>query len=375
MDHPPTPPPVPALAWEAAAHFCPAGRVTALAPLGRGNVHETFLATAAGADRRRFVLQRLNLSVFPRPEVVLANLRAVSGHLRHQARQAACGRPELAVPELLPGADGRDSWPGPDGSLWRALSYIPGTRTPLVLEGPDHAREMGWALGRFHLLLGDLDPAALGDPLPGFHCTPAYLKAYDALRAGRTLPSTPEARYAARCIEARRGAAGVLEAARRRGELPVRLIHGDPKVDNILLDKSSGRAVGLVDLDTVMPALLLYDLGDALRSAGNPLGEETRDWEQVRFAPEVAAAFLHGYREGAPGLLTSRERVCVYPALRLIAWELGVRFFADYLAGSVYFRSTDPEHNLRRALVQFRLTESIEAQARELQALIRDTLA
>lgn len=343
-------------------------------PLGRGNVHETFLVTV-GEGHGRFVLQRLNLTVFPRPEVILANLRVVSGHLRQKTRQASPGRPELAVPELLPAADGRDGWQGPDGSLWRALTYLAGTRTPLILEGLDHAQEVGWAVGRFHALLQDLDPARLEDPLPGFHHTPTYLKAYDTLRARKPLPPSPKARYAARCIEARRSLAGVLAAARDRGELPVRLIHGDPKVDNVLLDETSGRAVGLVDLDTVMPGLALYDLGDALRSLGNPLGEETRDWERVRFAPEVAAAFLHGYREGAPEFLTPREREYLYPALRLIAWELGLRFFTDYLAGNVYFRSTDPEHNLRRALVQFRLAESIEGQAREIAALIRDCLA
>jgi Ser/Thr protein kinase RdoA (MazF antagonist) len=346
--------------------------VTALTPLGRGNVHQTFLATVTGAGTPPFVLQRLNLAVFPWPEVILANLRVVSDHVRRRSRAAPQGAPELALPGLLSTAAGRDGFQGPDGSWWRALTYLAHTRAPLKVEGRDHAREVGRALGRFHVLLADLPPRRLRDPLPGFHHTPSYLAAYDALCSGRPLPPPPEVRHAGRIIEARRSLAGVLEAARARGDIPVRIIHGDPKVDNVLLEAAGNRAVGLVDLDTVMPGLVLHDLGDALRSIGNPLGEETRDWEEVRFAPEMAAAFLQGYREGAPGLLTPRERQYLYPALRLLAFELGLRFLMDYLAGNVYFQAADPEHNLRRALVQFRLLESLEAQEREIQGLIRE---
>ena len=154
----------------------------------------------------------------------------------------------------------------------------------------------------------------------------------------------------------------VLEQARAQGRLRPRPIHGDPKVNNVLLQRASGQAIALIDLDTVKPGLLHYDLGDCLRSVANPLGEETHDWRAVRFDTELAEALLRGYGSVAGAMLSDDDVELVYDAVRLIAFELGLRFLTDHLAGDVYFRCDAPGHNLRRALVQFQLTASIEAQ-------------
>ena len=161
----------------------------------------------------------------------------------------------------------------------------------------------------------------------------------------------------------------MLENAKAAGELQLRPIHGDPKVNNIMLDRQ-GRAVSLIDLDTVKPGLVHYDIGDCLRSGCNRLGEETKDWRQVSFDIELAQAMLAGYLSLASDFLTEQDYQYLYDAIRLIAFELGLRFFTDYLAGDVYFKVQHPAHNLDRALVQFQLTASIEAQADELKALI-----
>ena len=149
-------------------------------------------------------------------------------------------------------------------------------------------------------------------------------------------------------------------------------MHGDPKVNNVLLDTATGKAVALVDLDTVKPGLVHYDIGDCLRSGCNPWGEETEQWEAVRFDPDLGRALLQGYLAGAGGFLTDHDYHYLFAAIRLIAFELGLRFFTDYLAGNVYFKARRPEHNLARALVQFKLTESIEAQEAAIRAFIRD---
>ena len=130
--------------------------------------------------------------------------------------------------------------------------------------------------------------------------------------------------------------------------------------------------MGLVDLDTVKPGLVHYDIGDCLRSGANPLGEETADWQGVRFETDLGRAILAGYLSMARDFLAEPDYAYLYDAIRLIAFELGLRFFTDYLAGNVYFKARHPEHNLARALVQFKLTESIEAQETAIAAIIRD---
>jgi Ser/Thr protein kinase RdoA (MazF antagonist) len=173
-------------------------------------------------------------------------------------------------------------------------------------------------------------------------------------------------------INRRKEFASVLENAKADGKLPLRIIHGDPKVSNVMIDTRTGLAVSIVDLDTVKPGLLHYDIGDCLRSCCNPLGEDPGTPDGVRFEPELCRALLRGYFSVAGGFLTKYDYEFIYDSIRLVAYELGVRFFADYLEGDVYFKVKDREHNLRRALVQFRLVESIESQAQALRAIIRE---
>ena len=162
----------------------------------------------------------------------------------------------------------------------------------------------------------------------------------------------------------------VLEDAVDAGVLRPRPIHGDPKVNNVLLDRASGRAIALVDLDTVKPGLVHYDIGDCLRSGCNRLGEETDDLDQVGFDLEFCEAILTGYADAARQVLSDADLDYLYDAIRLISFELGLRFLSDYLAGDVYFRITHPQQNLQRARVQFRLTADIEAKEDAIRAII-----
>ncbi len=150
----------------------------------------------------------------------------------------------------------------------------------------------------------------------------------------------------------------------------MRIIHGDPKINNVMLDNQTGRAVSMIDLDTVKPGLLHYDIGDCLRSCCNILGEEADDFDAVRFDLGRFEAVLSGYTAAAHENLSAQDFDFLFDAIRLIPFELGLRFYTDYLEGNLYFKISHPMQNLDRAMVQFRLVESIEQQEAKIKAFI-----
>lgn len=354
-----------------AAAFALQGRIEAITPLGSGNVNATYLVQT---DHCRYVLQRLNTQVFQRPDLVMRNLQVLSSHV---AARLDGVRPHWLIgrrwelPRVVLDRAGAEPWHRCDGGgFWRMLIYVAETRSVDVIEHRQQASQLGWGLGVFHQLISDLPVDRLADTLEGFHITPRYLEAYHRALVRTQQPSSALARECLAFIRDREADAAILESARARNELHLRPIHGDPKINNMLLDADSGAAVALIDLDTVKPGLLHYDIGDCLRSCCNPAGEECRDFEAVHFDLDLAAAILEGYLQVAGSLLSPVELDYITDAVRLISFELGLRFFTDHLAGNTYFKVGYPDQNLHRAVVQFRLTASIEAQASELRQLV-----
>jgi Ser/Thr protein kinase RdoA (MazF antagonist) len=349
------------------------GKVIAIEEYGNGNVNDTFLVTLDSKEEKHFILQRINTRIFRRPQLVMLNMRTFSEHVRNRLRSAPIGPGRRwEVVRVLLAENGQDHWIDPKGSFWRGISFIDGAQSFETIKDIEHAKEVGFALGMFHNLLSDLPGDRLVDTLEGFHLTPRYLHHYDEVLAQNCPRKSPEVDYGLQFIKQRRDWANVLEDARGQGRLSLRPIHGDPKVNNVMMDSATGQAVSIVDLDTVKPGLVHYDIGDCLRSGCNPLGEETEEWEQVLFDPELCRAMLQGYLSLAKDFLTENDYEYLYDAIRLIAFELGLRFFTDYLEGNVYFKANHQEHNLARAVVQFKLTESIESQKRAIRFIIRD---
>jgi Ser/Thr protein kinase RdoA (MazF antagonist) len=362
----------------AARQFSSPNPVIDIQPLGHGIINDTFLVTLDPApsdspSTRHFVLQRLNRQVFPQPESVMQNLRTFSEHTRQRLQQLTLdSKRRWEIPHVLLTQDGRDHWLDASGEFWRATSYIESTQSFNTIRGTAQAREVGYAVGLFHTLTSNLPAATLADTLPGFHITPQYLNHFDAVQAASRAPTSTETEFCQRFIGDRRNWASILETAKASGTLPLRIMHGDPKVNNILMDADSGKAVSIIDLDTVKPGLVHYDIGDCLRSGCNPLGEDLSRWESVYFDLDLCQAILSGYLAWAGEFLTDGEYYYLFDAIRLIPFELGLRYFTDYLAGNVYFKVKFPEHNLARSLVQFKLVESIEAQETAILDILRE---
>ena len=354
------------------------GRLVTLVPFGNGNINDTFLAVYRNTfTETQVILQCVNKTVFPHPEVIMANMHAITLHCHEKLEaDAAAGRDDRVwqMPRIIKTKEGSDFTLDENGNVWRVITRILSAHAFDSAQSPEHALECGAALGHFHYLVSDMDPATVKDPLPGFHVTSGYLARYDeTLRdscAREILDSSMEAKRLARYVEERRDFAVSLEKAEARGELKKRMFHGDPKVNNIMIDDFTGKGTAMIDLDTVSPGLVQIDVGDAVRSICNPAGEEELNLGKVTFDEMLFQAFMKGYMKEAGAFMDDADRAWLYDAVRLLPFELGLRFFQDYLAGDKYFKVRQPGQNLNRARVQFRLCEAIEARERSIRAFL-----
>ena len=330
--------------------------ITALSPLGNGLINDTFLVAT---ESSHFVLQRINRTVFPAPHQIMDNLIRLNRHLE----QKADAEVKLKIPKLLKTTTQQDFYQDEHGDYWRALGFIENTESLEMLTTLSQAQQTGFALGHFHRLVSDLDPLLMHDTLPGFHIAPDYLSRYQQVLTQAPKQLEPESLYCAAFIDKFQHLTEGLETAKQQGFLVLRVIHGDPKLNNFLFDKHSKKIVSLIDLDTVKPGLVHYDIGDCLRSCCHNL--ETNEFDLT-----ICAALLKSYLSEAGAFFSAYDYQYLFAAIQLIPLELGLRFYTDYLEGNRYFKVTDHKQNLRRAAAQFQLCENIMAQEPAIKALI-----
>ena len=354
------------------------GRVFSVDALCSGNVNDTYLAIYRTVfSEMRTVIQKINTYVFKNPDQLMENMHLVTEHV-HKVYEAEQDDPDTdriwQLPKVIPTRDGKDFYIDDDGNYWRAITQIASAKSYDKIQSAEHAHEVGAVLGKFHHAISDMPCDSLHDTLPGFHITPGYFPKLDeALQSkeGKArLDATRVAHNVLVFLEKRRDWCSVLEDAKARGELSMRPIHGDPKTANVMIDDMTNKGTAIIDLDTVKPGLVHYDIGDCLRSCCNPAGEETHDISSVMFDTDLCDAVLSGYREQARGFLTEAEKYYLYDAVRLIAYEQALRFFADYIAGDVYYKVREDGQNLMRARVQVQLCRSIEANEPKIRRML-----
>jgi Ser/Thr protein kinase RdoA (MazF antagonist) len=342
-------------------HFDLPGVLTKAERFGSGLINETYLCEFNERDGvRNYILQHINKSVFKRPDLVMENVATVTEHLQARLRREGVADPASVTPALVRTRDGRSYHVDGAGEYWRMFHFIETGEVFDIVRDAGHAYEVGRGLGRFQSLVADLPPGRLHDTLPGFHHTPRYLGELDEAvrldREGRLAGARAEVGFA----HSRRHLAPLLTDLMESGRIPIRVVHNDPKVNNVLIDRRTGKALCMLDLDTVKPGIVHFDFGDCVRSAANPAGEDARDLDSVVFDRSRHDALREGYLSEASSFLMQQEIELLPLSARVITFELGVRFLADHLSGDAYFHVRFSGHNLHRARVQFRLLESME---------------
>jgi Ser/Thr protein kinase RdoA (MazF antagonist) len=332
-----------------------------------GHINDTYFATYdCGGRKCRFVHQRINAVVFRDPQALTQNIAAVTHHVRQ--KMSALGEPDLArrVLRLVPTRDGRELLRTAHGDYWRTYPFIENTVCYGSARGVDDAFSAARAFGEFARLLADFPVDSLHVTLPRFHDTPWR---FSALTDAIERDPHNRAKIARTEIDAALHlqplSTALIELA-KIAALPLRATHNDTKITNVLFDAHSGEAICILDLDTLMPGLTLYDAGELIRTAATRAAEDEPDVSKVEIDPDLFEAVANGFIAGAGELLMPAEREAFVTAGKVLAYENGIRFLADYLSGDVYFRVQRERHNLDRARAQFAIAQSLERQEDEL---------
>lgn len=354
-------------------HFQIYGRFLRTFPIGKGHINDTYAADYDYGGRTvRFVHQTINHQVFKNPCQVMENIGRVTAHthtLLTTCGDADAGRKSLTV---IPRKDGQLYHRDPLGVYWRTYIFIDRATTFDTVESLDQAREVARAYGQFQHMLVDLPGGRLHETIPEFHHA---RKRFDALMDAVGKDPLNRAKFVKDDIEfasQREAVVDLLLDLAKSGELPERITHNDTKLNNVMIDDTTGRAICVVDLDTVMPGSVLYDFGDMVRTATSPALEDERDLSKVVMQMPMFRSLVEGYWDATKTFLEPVERAHLAFSGKLLAFVIGIRFLTDYLQGDVYFKTRRPAHNLDRARNQFKLVFSMEEQEREMHAVVQE---
>ncbi len=312
---------------------------------GSGHINDTFkVETRRGV---RYILQRVNTDIFP-PEMLKSNVLRVTEHLRQKGIKSL----EVVGYE----------------NPWRVYAFLEGYTSVDLISDPREAELAAGAFAKFQNDLADLPAPRLGDIIPRFHDTVDRIRLLDeaaaADKCGRKAAVQAELDF----VNRRREEAAKIVNLMAKGEIPERITHNDTKINNVMLAPDGTNVV--IDLDTTMPGSALYDFGDMVRTSSAAAAEDERDLAKVYSKREYFEALVKGYLAEAKFLLPVEKENLAF-AGRLITLTIGIRFLTDYLAGDTYFRTAYAEHNLVRCHTQFKMVESMEAQADDYEAIVR----
>ena len=324
-----------------------------------GHINSTYLAVFESENGiRKYLVQKINTHVFKDQDVLMNNIAGVTHFLRKKLRQA--GRdPERETLRFLKTEEGK-YYISIDESCWRIYNFIDKSYTTNLIKNKALFEEAGRSFGRFQGLLSEYPCESLKETIPDFHNTPKRIenleKAIAENVAGRAREVKEEIDF---CLSKKEQATLALQLL-AEGKIPLRVTHNDTKINNILFDEATGKGLCVIDLDTIMPGLSLYDFGDAIRSGAALALEDEKDLSKVGVSLELYESYVKGYLSSCAKALTVDEVKHLAYSAWLLTFECGVRFLTDYLQNDVYFRTHYEGHNLVRARNQLRMAQDIE---------------
>lgn len=350
--------------------FCLKGIPKERKPYGNGHINDTFLLTCDdGGTERKYILQRMNGSIFKDPGALMENVANVTAYLR-QIISAKGGDPDRETLHVIKTKEGKNYCEDSLHNFWRIFLFIDDTFCLETIENARDFYDCAVAFGGFQRQLSEYPADTLHETIPLFHHTPSrfrdFKKAVETDPLGRASMVQAEIDFAL----ARETDAHVLTDLLERGELPLRVTHNDTKLNNILFDHATRKALCIIDLDTVMPGLSLYDFGDAIRTGACTGAEDERDLTKIELDLSLFETFVRGFLDGCAGSLTPTEISLLPMGAKLMTYECGIRFLADFLLGDTYFKTHRENQNLDRARTQFKLVADMENKWKEMTDII-----
>ncbi|MCI5738368.1 MAG: aminoglycoside phosphotransferase family protein [Ruminococcus sp.] len=342
-------------------------------PLNDGHINSTFVLDYADEDgtAHSYVVQKINTHIFTNPDALMGNIVGVTTFLQKKIA-ARGGNVQRETLDFLPAADGKYYAKDSAGSCWRCYRHIGNVYTCNIIDSEEVFYNAGTAFGAFQQALADYPSETLVETIPNFHNT--YSRFLDFKKAvaddlsGRRANVQDEIQF----ILDREADTHVLLDLIDKGELPLRVTHNDTKLNNILFDNKTNQGICIIDLDTVMPGLALYDFGDSIRFGANTASEDEKDVSKVSLSLPLYKAYTEGYLHTAKDSLWAKEIEYLPFSAKLMTLECGMRFLADYLNGDTYFKTAYPEHNLVRCRTQLALVADMERKMEEMQKITAD---
>ena len=337
-----------------------------------GHINSTFLAVFKNGDTvNKYLVQNINTVVFKNQQALMDNVINVTSFLRKKIEEDG-GDPTRETLHFLKGKDGKYYYQ--DGrNCWRIYHFIDNSFTLNMIDSPEVFEDTGRSFGRFQCLLSDYPIDNLFETIPDFHNTPKRLQnLVDSVKkdvVGIAAGVQKEINFALERKGDTERALNLLE----KGEIPLRVTHNDTKLNNILFDSEPNKGICVIDLDTIMPGLSLYDFGDAIRFGAKTAAEDEADLSKVSVSLDLYESYVKGYLESCASALTKAEIENLAFSAKLMTFECGMRFLTDYLDGDVYFKTEYPDHNLVRARNQFKMVEEIEKVLPEMEKITLDT--